>query len=1008
MRSIWKSLFIGVLTVALTNTAVTQRGGFPQSNITFEQIPSPDFGRVNAVIRDGRGFLWFGTSKGLYKYDGYSARAISTGSSLHDKKYLITSIMRLDDNNLLLGTGKGLWTLNLSTEQVSQFPIHPDLAEVHVNAIAQDGNNSVWIGTGSHGLVRYERTTGALRYYRELGTTKILCLLIDGQSTLWIGTIGGGLKRLDIATSNVVHYRSLAHAASLHSDNVTSLCLNGDQELWVGTSEGLNVLDLKGDQMARLELHSHTKHSIVSLARDPLGKMWVAALDLGVLVYDHGSSTLFESIHDVNRSLTGTRALYVDPVTSNTQKLLLWIGTRAGVNKVTIARNPFANHVRNQDSLFLHRGAVLNLCEDRKGILWVGLWGGGLDGLIRTGPTYRMFTNFKREESHLPSLPNNDVSAVIEDRSGNLWIGTSGGVAVIDEQRRRMVVYRHKDGDLTSLVNDRVDAFYEDRAGTMWICTAGGLSAIDHRTSRQFKNYIPNPPGADPLEGKHVADILEDHQSNFWIATYGCGLIKIKPDGTEEQFLHPGDSTNTNENWVYSVVQGNADLFWLSTNAGLISFDPTTGRFGTSILPQLKNTHIFGIVADTKGNLWLSTELGLAKVDLKTGLFTRFDQTHGIAFTEMRSAFSRTSRGTLLVGGLDGFVEFNPDSVSTTFDAPAIAITSCSVFGKEIPAPPSFLENTIRFPHDQNSLSFSFAVLDYESPRQNRFMYRMIGVDPDWVDAGTRNFATYASLVPGHYEFQVKGCNSNNAWSAATASVSIAITPPYWQTWWFRLFVVLLVAGAVYVAYRYRLRKLLEVERIRLRIANDLHDDIGSNLSTIAMISRTIQRTANVPADIRNKLNDVYETAVTTAAGMRDIVWFIKPHNDRLDDLLLRMKDTASSILASVTCELHTPPDGLSGKVSIDFKRNFFLAFKETLTNIARHASATHVCISITCNDGVLKAVVEDNGRGFDPSTVTHGNGLANIERRVHSIGGNCEIVSRENAGTVVSFSGRL
>jgi signal transduction histidine kinase len=284
-------------------------------------------------------------------------------------------------------------------------------------------------------------------------------------------------------------------------------------------------------------------------------------------------------------------------------------------------------------------------------------------------------------------------------------------------------------------------------------------------------------------------------------------------------------------------------------------------------------------------------------------------------------------------------------------------------------------------------------------------------VDKNWVDAGTRNFASYPALDPGSYVFQVKGCNSANVWNEAGASIALVITPPYWQTWWFRLVLAAVVTGLAYTSYRYRVRHLLEVERLRLRIADDLHDDIGSNLSTIAMATRTLQRAPGLTGETKRTLVEIYETAIKTSEGMRDAVWFITPRNDTLDDLFLRMKDAASSILTDTQHNFQAPEEQSSRRVSINFKRNFFLAFKEILTNIMKHASAARVAITLVRRDGMLEAVVEDDGRGFDVNEIPsgrRGNGLQSLRSRARTVGGTFEITSRPGGGTTVRFSGKL
>jgi ligand-binding sensor domain-containing protein len=1003
-----------LITVALCIIACLASSGADASDkylSTFEQIPSPNFGRVNAILRDDRGFLWLATSKGLCKYDGYQVRVFAIGDPLDNEQQTVTSMTRMDSRSLLLATDKGLWVFDLKAEHASPFHISAEVSESRINAIVIDLGGTIWIGTSSLGLFSYNRTTTTVQRFTTsngLSSNGILSLLLDRSGRLWIGTLGGGLNALDRPTSHIVHYRSSAtDPGTLYSDDITALCENENQELWIGTNVGLNVLHLKTGRMLRMDLHSHIKHTIMSITQDPSGRMWIAVLDLGLVFYSNGVFTTFTTLGDVGRSLNSIRTLYPDPVASVGNNLLLWVGTRNGVNKIQMSISPFTNHIRNQDSLYLDRGAVLSICEDRNGIVWAGMWGGGLDILKRANGSYLRVGNFKNSPTNPSSLPRNDVGTIMEDGHGNLWIGTAGGLAVLDAGRKQMAVYKHVKGDLTSLAGNDIAGIYEDRSGTMWVCTRGGLSEVVPGKPHRFKNYLNDPIEAHPVEGNFVSDILEDRHSNHWVATYGRGLNKLEPNRTFKRFIHSGDTSRTQENWIFCFVEDHEGLFWLSTLAGLVSFDPQSGQFTRHLIEQLHDAHIFGIHADNKNDLWLSTGIGLARFSPKTQTFVRFDQKHGLSFTELRSGFFRNASGKLFIGGLDGFAEFDPDSISTTSYPPEIAITAFSVFDKDLSGS-AIAEGEVRFPHDQNFFSFSFAALDYANPSRNRFAYRMIGVDRDWVDAGTRNHVRYTHLDPGNYVFKVKGCNADNVWNESGTSISIVIAPPYWQAWWFRLLAAMIIASTIYAAYRYRIRKLLELERLRLRIADDLHDDIGSNLSAIAIASRSVQRSPELTKNTREKIEEIFNTAVLTSDGMKDLVWFIKPENDTLDDLFLRMKDAAATLLGEIQIDFHAPRVDKSQAITIDFKRTVFLAFKEIMTNVAKHAMASRVEIHLVLQDRMFEMVVVDNGKGFESTTKYRGNGLLSLRKRAQTIGGSCEITSEPNEGTTVKFKGKM
>lgn len=990
--------------------------------IRYEDIPLPNFGLINDIIRDDRGFLWVATTRGLFKYDGYQVKEYPNGYEPIRNRDNITKILRMDDGSPLLSTGKGLWRFDLKTELFDSFLPEAEFSEVRVRSIVNDSNGTIWIGTESHGLFGYNQRTKAVRRYttgKGLSDDRITALLADRSGTLWIGTLGGGLNCLDPATSTIVSYRAAGREdRRLLSDHVTSLCEAENRDIWIGTDNGLNVLEPASRQIRRVSLPSPIRHTIWSMARDPAGSLWIAASDLGLLNYRGEVLTRFPASGELARSLSKIRALYFDPVATGKANLLLWIGTRSGVTKLLVSSNPFANHLRNQDSLQLDRGAVLSFCRDRTGILWLGLWGGGLEGLRRVDGRYRRISHFEHDSGDPLSLPSNDIGSLAEDRNGNLWIGTSRGLGMLDHRRKQMIIDRHVEGDSTSLSGDEINEIHEDRNGAVWFCTKGGLSRLLPGGMHRFENFLDDPGDARQTGGNTVSGIVEDRLSNSWVATYGRGLNKIDSSGKITRYLCPADSPGVGENRIDQIAEDPDGLLWLSTRAGLVSFDPRSGVYGRFPIEDLRDGHIFGISIDRDGDLWLSTAIGLGRFSPKSREFERFDEQNGLQFKEFFSAFYRDDAGRLLAGGSDGFMEFSPADVPDHPPAPVIVITSVSVFDSALPA--SVLNSSeVRLSHDQNFFSFTFAALDYSNPRRNRFAYKMEGIDEKWVDAGTRNFTSYANLDPGGYIFRVKGCNSSNVWNEAGASISIMITPPYWRTWWFRILVAALFGCALYTAYRYRLGRLLAVERLRLRIADDLHDDVGSNLSAIAMVSRVLQRTPDLTEATKLKLAEIYDTAVTTSEGMRDIVWFIKPGNDTLEDLFLRLKEIASSLLADIDYELHAPAGGSSVRTTLEFKRNFFLAFKEILTNVAKHASATRVEIHIEQRDGVLEVVVWDNGRGFSPlspadpawkpaGNAGRGNGLGNLRSRALTIGGNFEISSERGKGTTAKLWGKL
>ncbi len=985
---------------------------------TFQQIPTPTFGIVNAIARDPRGFLWFGTTKGLCRYDGYQVRAIVNPAPMSNT---ILAMMNWSSEELLIASERGLWVFRTRTEEFAPLSADSVIMQCRPRAIALGRDSSLWIGTSGNGLLRLRHADGRMRRFTTgdgLTDDYITTLTIDPSGIVWVGTVGGGLDRLDPTTLAQQSFRySPDDKSSLWSDHIESLCEAEDGSLWIGTDDGLNVLDARLGRMRRMVLPSTGQRSVMSIVEVPTSMrgngrpvLWVGVSEVGLFSFDGAHFSRFVASADVIRSLASVKTLFSDPVVTTGTNLLLWAGTRYGVDKIQSFQNPFHNFIRNQELQGLDRGAVLSMLQDHDGIFWVGLWGGGLEELRKVNGRYEHIGHFSASPGGTLSIPNNDVNALLEDRTGNLWIGTSGGLAMLDPGRRNMRIFRHERGDTSSLPSDIVHRLYEDRGGAIWVCTPAGLSRCSASSPGLFTQYILRSPIVHPNAVPEVSDIMEDEHSNYWLATYGNGIARLGADGSVKWYSDPSDAEGTTRNWAYGLYRDHAGRFWLSTDDALVGFDPDSGTFHPVDIPEIRDGHIFGIAEDRMNRLWLSTGRGLMRYDPTTRSTTVYDEQYGIFMKELFSDFARSRDGQLMVGGIDGFSVFRPEEVGTAGRPPEIALTSFSVFGRELPAN-VLASGAISLAHDQNFFTLSFAALDFINPLRNRFSYRMLGVDEHWTDAGARNYATYTHLDPGKYVLQVRGCNSDNVWNDEGISITITISPPYWATWWFRLLMGVIRAGAMYAVYRYRLHKALELERLRLRIAGDLHDDVGSNLSTIAMVSRSVQRAPELSDVTRKKLSEIFDTALSTAEGMKDIVWFIQPGNDTLDDLLLRMKDTASSMCDFAEYEFQSAVVEPSLRISVEFKRNFFLAFKEILANIGKHTSATHVHIRVEQRNGTLEATVEDNGAGFDVSGVSSrrsGNGLRNLQSRAHNIGGTCEVRSSPAGGTTVHFSGRL
>jgi len=417
-----------------------------------------------------------------------------------------------------------------------------------------------------------------------------------------------------------------------------------------------------------------------------------------------------------------------------------------------------------------------------------------------------------------------------------------------------------------------------------------------------------------------------------------------------------------------------------------------------------------GALPDGAGRLWLGTNRGLARFDPESESFRVFGRRDGVVNVEFnRKARLRASDGTFYFGGLDGVTVFRPEEIVDNPFVPPVALTAVEVLSsagtREVPA--IGLER-LELSYREDTLAFEFAALSFAQPEGNRYRYRLEGLDEHWVEAGDRRFARYVHMPPGRYAFRVQAMSHDGVWNREGVTLPIVILPPFWETLWFRLLVVVAVAAAVYGLYRYRLARILAVERLRMRIAGDLHDQLSSDLSGIALASDMVSRRSALDEGDRSRLQVARDTALSSVEALRDIVWYVNPQQDSLEALGARMRSTAQRLLPGHDVEIHAALS--DGALPMELRRQIFLTYKELLHNVARHADASRVEVRLERRERSVVLSVADDGVGFDPSLTTSrtGTGLASARARAARMNGTLEVESRLGEGTRVTLRATL
>jgi signal transduction histidine kinase/ligand-binding sensor domain-containing protein len=501
---------------------------------------------------------------------------------------------------------------------------------------------------------------------------------------------------------------------------------------------------------------------------------------------------------------------------------VIWIGTVGGLNKFDRGKMRFthwANEPGNPNSL--SHDYVFSIYEDSSGMIWIGTDGGGLNRFDRKN---KIFTHWTNEPGNPNTLSHDGVYSIYEDRSGGLWIGTKDGLNRFNREDNTFTHWGNVPGNPESLSNNEILSICEDRSGALWIGTRGGLNRVVPSARRKltpiFKHWVNEPGDPNSLSHDVILSIYEDRAGMLWIGTNGGGLNRF--DRENETFLHwvnePGNPESLSSNDILSIYEDRTGVLWVGTmGGGLNRFDREKGTFKRYREKDgLPNDVIYGILEDNSGSLWLSTNRGLSKFDIRAETFRNYDAHDGLQIYEFnQGAYRKNKKDEMFFGGIKGFVVFTPENIEDNPNIPPVVITSLKKIDEVLKA--DIFDDEIKLSYKDKYFSFEFAALDYRNPEKNQYAYKIEGVNEEWIHSGTRRFVTYPHLDPGKYYLRVKGSNNDRVWNDVGACLKIIITPPFWETWWFRVFVLAAVLGIGVLWHKMRV-KHIEAQRSRLEL----------------------------------------------------------------------------------------------------------------------------------------------------------------------------------------------
>ena len=955
---------------------------------------------VTGVVQTPDGFLWAGTLGGLVRFDGVRFDLFLPSLLTNVPNPLVRAVCLDRQGRFWLGMDLGSVVRVDQDGGVRVFTPNEGMLEGRITALAEDGAGSMWIGYVDGGPTRIQgdRITrfGAPDGLPDRGDSWVRS---DAQGDLWIAMAGR------VATFRNGRFQTVL----IETNTVARVAQARDGGMWIAAGRRLLKLDPQGALEDRGQLPVEGEVEPHDLIEDRAGAVWIGTAARGLFRYD-GSG--FMKVDASHREIT---CLMED------REGNLWAGTGGG--GLDLLRPRTLELLGEASGLPFE--SIRSVCEDTEGGIWA---------VTQNGRVARRTEASWLTPSDNADWPGGSASCLAADRDGAVWIGT-GNRGLHRFRDGRFRTWRRTDG----LQGNNVRSLLVGSNGDVWI----GLDSppgLQRLREEGFHTFAwTNPAG--PIQA-----MAEDTSGNIWIGTARGRLFRVEGDNLV-------DVSAVMRGGPFPIrclhATGDGTLWMGYAGAGLGRLK--AGRFDRMTTAQgLNDDSISQILSDDRGGLWFAGNVGLfkARMDGLAGVAEgRLERVPtivhgpGEGLPNLQATFENSSSvlkdrsGRLWMSMRAGLLVIQPGKIRDNPYPPPVLVESVSVdermvalydgrsplrrrTGQEV-IDLRTRRSPLRLHPDHSGLEFGFTALSFASPRNVRFRYRLEGVDRGWVEGGAQRRAAYARLSAGRYRFLVTACNDAGVWNDTPAELGFVVLPFFWQTWWFRVaaftaFTVSIVTLARYVSFRrLRLRmRLLEQQaalgRERARIAKDIHDDLGANLTQIALLGELARQDRATPDKAGERVDKISVTARQAIRSLDEIVWAVNPRNDNLAHLLEYTGQFALDYLrdAGIRCRLDYPDQIPQRLISTDTRHNLHLVVKEALNNIVKHSGATEVWLRVSLVDSNFGIVIEDNGRGIGGRGDEAGaDGLKNIRQRVADIGGECSFDSKPGAGTRISVT---
>ncbi len=917
---------------------------------------------VYDIIQDREGYIWLTTGYGLNKFDGLVFQHFFEDHGLRHSQ--TNTVYEGKDGRIWVGTVKGVQFI--LGDSVFSEPKLAGLEQHSVTSIFEDSEGGFWFGTGDSGVWYFNHEQEVKTYTTSDGLigNEIRDIIQTSDGAIWFGT-RDGLTKLQGEK-----FISFTMEDGLPENRIRDLELDpyDNKWLWIATRNGLAKFSDTNFQNYS-KSHGLVNTRIRDITWHQNGDLWLATEE-GVSRFRNGEFKNYSQNEGFTANIT--YSAFTD------REGNIWFGTLGSGASVFLG-GYFENY--NTDT-GLSNNLITSITETKDSTLWIGSYGGGVTAL-KNGNIKHTFPQI---------LQDNRVYTVYTDSKDRVWVGMRDGLSYIEK------------GKIINLPKSvfpfrKIRGIMEALNGEIW------LSTYDEGIIRFYDGKYEQITTNDGLPHNTTIASIEDEDGAIWFATYG-GVTKLK-NGEFEIF---GMNDGLPNNGIMDIILDKSGTIWVSTFNGVAWYDGV--KFvAITYEDGLPGKVCYFIHQDKEGYYWIGTNAGVARLDIQKYYGSDTENKHqaihilqhdqGLISDEANlGAVFQDISGNIWLGTVEGVSKFITSEYRGNLIKPTVKLTHFTASGR------GYNLDNINLKYNRDFIEIYFSAINFTAPELINYRYRIKGIDPFWQYTNER-VAKYPTLPPGEYTFEVQAKNSSGIWSSNTATIGFILHPPYWLSWWFISIIACLFLGILFLLYRnYQSLKMVDIERMRVRIASDLHDDVGASLTEIALQSDFLQA-ISIHSELKKSLSQIGHQCRKIVTALDDIVWSIDARNDTLGDLTDRMQDYILNVLEPLNFQIIYDFEQLKmeNHIPVNVKENLYLIFKEAVNNIAKYSNGNKVVITITAEKNYFELRIFDNGdKGTKPKK--SGHGLRNMHMRAQRMNGKVDIDTKN--GFTILLSGNL